>query len=1042
MIKRTHQYIVASVILLAAITATLSYFSSPEVHFRAEKAVTLKSLIQNQRSPASGSRGLDVIIDAGQVAYLDESTNIDTLIINGELHCDETKAPETLELRAKEILVNGVFQCGTKTKPYRKKLIISLKNSGLDPKIDEGYRGINVEHGGKLILNGDRRNSGWYKLNQTITPGTQTIVVNTEPFQEAIQHRSSGNQVKPHVRTLPWKVGDQIVIGPTGYDYLEAEKFTITAIDSNFPHQITLDHPAQYQHWGESQIFNDTVAGTFDLDERAEVANLTRSILIRADEADAPIDEGNDATSQRGGHIMVHNGGQAYIDSVELYKMGQAGVMARYPFHWHFAQDVSGQYIKNSSIHHSYQRCVTVHRTHSALVENNVCFDFKGHGYFLEDGNEINNKLLNNLAIMAKPPSQNKILLASDSIYSDETQGRFPSVSCFWISNPKNTIKNNVASGCRGVGFWMSFEDKVKDLQGNIVATPINEVTTDFSFNSAHASKVGITWDGAPVDWKPANNPNNSHDRFVTSAHYAPPNIPVFTGLKAYKNSLTGIYFRGQTVIFKNSITADNGWSYWVSYNQIVRDSVFIGRTNNNSLAVNEYYYAQSFDNGRIRKTGIVLYDGPFEIHHSDFIDFSTQSETYTNSNGITKISTVIPFTSTGGTNKFTNVVSGLRFIPEPIHRVHNYSADEDPKNRFVLGNSIIRDLDGSLSNTGSPSVLTGVRSLGVTPQSNCQDGGTSFYQFKICPGTYHEGSFAFLRWGVSAWATPFLVKRSDGALNYLKSEWNMFPYQAPNNLFATISNQDYSYELLPYYQYETDRILNANTTIDANHEQNSPNSPIVKIVAYGNNCSLYDLDHPENDALKVPKLDDLSRMTKTSYYSQGEDFYVRIIPNHKWEPLANSQLVTATAYTTMPIRYRIKCDDGLVTKKVVGKITQVSREHHTTTVKGWACNYSHSAGIKVKLYAYGKQPGTTSPRDVYIPIGEMWSNQSSNEEVAFHCGKFSTQGRAFSFSLSNADLSQFTNHRFYVKGISNTGGEDQYIDGSGKHKVSLKLQR
>jgi hypothetical protein len=68
-----------------------------EVSFNASKAVKLSSVIKSQRdrSPAS-PLGLDVVIEHGQIAYLDEDTNIDTLTIHGELHCDEEVAPDII----------------------------------------------------------------------------------------------------------------------------------------------------------------------------------------------------------------------------------------------------------------------------------------------------------------------------------------------------------------------------------------------------------------------------------------------------------------------------------------------------------------------------------------------------------------------------------------------------------------------------------------------------------------------------------------------------------------------------------------------------------------------------------------------------------------------------------------------------------------------------------------------------------------------------------------------------------------------------------
>ncbi len=48
--------------------------------------------------------------------------------------------------------------------------------------------------------------------------------------------------------------------------------------------------------------------------------------------------------------------------------------------------DAQGQYIKNASIHDTYNRCVTVHGTNFLHVENNVTYNTVGHCFFLEDG--------------------------------------------------------------------------------------------------------------------------------------------------------------------------------------------------------------------------------------------------------------------------------------------------------------------------------------------------------------------------------------------------------------------------------------------------------------------------------------------------------------------------------------------------------------------------------------------------------------------------------------------------------------------------------
>ncbi|MEJ0098984.1 MAG: hypothetical protein WDO12_04275 [Pseudomonadota bacterium] len=92
-----------------------------------------------------------------------------------------------------------------------------------------------------------------------------------------------------------------------------------------------------------------------------------------------------------------------YVEGVELNRMGQNLQLARYPIHWHLVGDAGkGQYIRNASIHDTYNRCVTVHGTNDVQVENNVTYNNVGHCFFLEDGIEHGNQFVHNLAIQTK----------------------------------------------------------------------------------------------------------------------------------------------------------------------------------------------------------------------------------------------------------------------------------------------------------------------------------------------------------------------------------------------------------------------------------------------------------------------------------------------------------------------------------------------------------------------------------------------------------------------------------------------------------------
>ena len=73
--------------------------------------------------------------------------------------------------------------------------------------------------------------------------------------------------------------------------------------------------------------------------------------------------------------------------------------MGRYPIHFHMIGKITKSIVKGNSIHHSYNRAITMHGIHYLEVIENVAYHILGHTYFMEDGIETKNKLLRNLAI-------------------------------------------------------------------------------------------------------------------------------------------------------------------------------------------------------------------------------------------------------------------------------------------------------------------------------------------------------------------------------------------------------------------------------------------------------------------------------------------------------------------------------------------------------------------------------------------------------------------------------------------------------------------
>jgi cell migration-inducing and hyaluronan-binding protein len=302
-----------------------------------------------------------------------------------------------------------------------------------------------------------------------------------------------------------------------------------------------------------------------------------------------------------------------FVEGVEFQRMGQNLTLARYPIHWHLIGDAKGQYIRNASIHDTYNRCVTVHGTHNLQVENNVTYNTVGHCFFLEDGIEHGNEFIHNLGIQtkchtSKPCVPTVLAAAGESADYENRQAMrangqaskdvlLPSdntVSTFWITNPDNVYRDNVAAGSDVTGFWMSLPEHPN---GKFEGTEISKATwprrtpfREFKGNVAHSNYDAFMFD--------RNIAANNTFGVTGSAHIpkenpADPNSKtvetVFENLTAYKNRNGGIWGRGEMHVFRNVKLADNAMGFTHAtgsrgrdpFTSKVVDSLFVGETEN-----------------------------------------------------------------------------------------------------------------------------------------------------------------------------------------------------------------------------------------------------------------------------------------------------------------------------------------------------------------------------------------------------------------------------------------------------------------------------
>jgi cell migration-inducing and hyaluronan-binding protein len=577
--------------------------------------------------PAAGDK---VTIARDKSVLLDVSPPaLNGLTIDGKLSFSNNA---DLELATEWIMVHGELEIGTEARPHTRKATITLTNNVKDEDVggmaganpaDRVDRGI-LLMGGTLNLHGDRKHT-WTKLAQTAAAGSTSVQV---------------------LDATGWRAGDEIVLASTDFDPRQAERRTIAAIRGN---TITLDKKLDFMHFGKI---------TFDVDERGEVAMLTRRIKIQAsaDAGEAPF---------FGGHVMAMGASKMFVDGVELNRMGQNLTLARYPIHWHLVGDAKGQYIKNASIHDTYNRCVTVHGTNFLRVENNVTYNIVGHCFFLEDGAEHGNQFVHNLAIQIKchtskacaptnlaPNGENSFTNENRAAYrAASMSGKdtlLPSdntVTAYWITNPDNVFIDNVAAGSDENGFWWSLPEHP---QGKFEGTEISKAIwprrtrmAEFRGNVAHSNYDGFMLDRninlegvfglAGPSHIAKENPADENSKSVES---------LLADLTAYKNRNGGVWGRGELHVFRNLKAADNAIGFTNStgsfgadtFTSLVVDSRFVGETDNigNPVTPEEKAYGRSLPKRSIPDFPIrayEYYDYRHDVVNTTFVNFQDNKQ-------------------------------------------------------------------------------------------------------------------------------------------------------------------------------------------------------------------------------------------------------------------------------------------------------------------------------------------------------------------------------------------------------------------------------
>ncbi|XP_071792804.1 fibrocystin-L-like isoform X2 [Asterias amurensis] len=424
------------------------------------------------------TEGQFVIVPAGQLLLLDVSTPVLKMLLiqGGTLMFDEAD----IELHAENILIvdGGTLQVGTEEEPFQHEATIMMHGHLRSQELPLfGAKTLAVRNG-TLDLHGMHVPVTWTRLAQTAEAGATQLVLQL---------------------AVTWKAGDQIVIATTGHRHSQKqnEDVFITAVSANGT-VVTFEPALEYEHLGISQTIEGVV-----VEMRAEVGLLTHNVKFRGSVQEewtetitacrAEFDSDPYATQtcflgrfgeetgsdQFGAQIMLFAKYQdkqlvkGRISYIEVTHAGQAFRLGRYPIHFHLNGDVTGSYVRGCSIHHTFNRAVTIHAVHNLLVEHNVAYYVMGHAFFLEDGIETGNIIQYNLGVFVRPSSS---LLNVDI-----------TPATFWVTNPNNTLRHNAAAGGSHFGYWYNMPENPGGPSYSKSICPRMVPLGEFRNNSAHA---------------------------------------------------------------------------------------------------------------------------------------------------------------------------------------------------------------------------------------------------------------------------------------------------------------------------------------------------------------------------------------------------------------------------------------------------------------------------------------------------------------------------------------------------------------------------
>ncbi|MEM9087537.1 MAG: G8 domain-containing protein, partial [Cyanobacteria bacterium P01_F01_bin.53] len=337
-----------------------------------------------------------VLIEKGLTVTYDQvsDSRIETVVNKGNLKFATNKDTQLIV----ETILNGAYgklDIGSQQQSVaanKKAKIIFTSDRAINTKIDP------TQLGKGLVSHGEVNIYGADKLDKVALVGDATAGNNTLTFKQNLDG---------------WQVGDQIVLGGTGYGWngndkdnsrLQDEVLTITEINGRKVSFTNNDIKGANNDVLRFDHTRSALAGTNDINLYA--ANLTRNVSFETE-------NGKDVPISHRAHVMLMHNPKVNVLNAGFYELGRSdkskivddigknidgssgkgtNIRGRYMLHLHQTgvDDPNGQaaLLRGNALVGGPGWGI-VHHESNADIEENVVFDVVGAGIVAESGNEL-----------------------------------------------------------------------------------------------------------------------------------------------------------------------------------------------------------------------------------------------------------------------------------------------------------------------------------------------------------------------------------------------------------------------------------------------------------------------------------------------------------------------------------------------------------------------------------------------------------------------------------------------------------------------------